>query len=408
MDRKSLKILWLKTGPLHPLDTGGKLRTFNMLRQLNSRHEVCFLSFLPPGLSEDDIRRAFEYSSRQCWIKWKETQKGSLKFYFELFLNLFSDLPYVIEKYKSAEMSRKIAELEGEFDIVVCDFLTPAVNWISGTQGKTKAILFQHNVEALIWKRLAETSGNFVKRWYFTLQWNRLREFEKIGSGYFDGVICVSEEDRRLMKEDYGLNNILGSVPTGVDVDYFTPKNRAPEKNLIVFVGSMDWMPNIDATHFFVNEIYPKIKKIKPEIKFAIVGRKPVDSIRALGKKDNSIIVTGTVNDVRPWLDRAQAMVVPLRAGGGTRIKIYEAMAQGTPVVSTSIGAEGLEIKHNENILIANSPDEFANAVLKLLDDVNLSEKISKNARELVEKNFSWKKVSVIFENYCYQIIDRN
>ncbi|MCX7872239.1 MAG: glycosyltransferase [Verrucomicrobiae bacterium] len=407
MSRDRLKILWLKTGALHPLDTGGKLRTYNMLRQLNTRHEVCFLAFLPPGIAKNSIKQASEYSSEQLWIEMQETPKGSLKFCFELFLNLFSDLPYVIEKYKSAKMSAKIAEVEETFDITICDFLTPAVNWLSATKRPTKSLLFQHNVEALIWKRLAETAGNPIKKWYFTLQWKRLKDFEQMAAAHFGGVVCVSDEDCRLMHKDYGLTNILGSVPTGVDVDYFKPIKRAPEDGLIVFVGSMDWMPNIDAVHYFVNEIYPKIKKTRPGTRFAIVGRKPMESVRALARKDNSIIVTGTVDDVRPWLDKATAMVVPLRAGGGTRIKIYEAMAQGTPVVSTSIGAEGLAIKDNENILIADSVEEFAQDVLTLLEDRTLGEKISKNARELVEKNFSWQKVATIFENYCYQIVEQ-
>lgn len=402
-----LKILWLKTGALHPLDTGGKLRTYNMLRQLKSRHEVCYLSFLSPELTESEIKKANEYSSRQCWVKWKETPKGSLKFFFELALNLFSDLPYVIAKYKSAEMSAKITEIESEYDLTVCDFLTPAVNWIPATRSPSNSLLFQHNVEALIWKRLADSAETTVKKWYFTLQWKRLRKFEQLASLKFGGVVCVSDEDCKLMKQDYGLTNILGSVPTGVDIEYFRPDNRAPEDGLIIFVGSMDWMPNIDAVQYFAEEIYPLIKKRRPNVRFAVVGRKPAESVKALTRKDSSIIVTGTVDDVRPWMDKARVMVVPLRAGGGTRIKIYEAMAQGTPVVSTSIGAEGLVVKNNENILIADNPEDFANATLKLLDNDTIAKEIAKNARELVEKNFSWQRVATIFENYCYQIVER-
>jgi glycosyltransferase involved in cell wall biosynthesis len=234
-----------------------------------------------------------------------------------------------------------------------------------------------------------------------------LRKFEQLASLKFGGVVCVSDEDCKLMKQDYGLTNILGSVPTGVDIEYFRPDNRAPEDGLIIFVGSMDWMPNIDAVQYFAEEIYPLIKKRRPNVRFAVVGRKPAESVKALTRKDSSIIVTGTVDDVRPWMDKARVMVVPLRAGGGTRIKIYEAMAQGTPVVSTSIGAEGLVVKNNENILIADNPEDFANATLKLLDNDTIAKEIAKNARELVEKNFSWQRVATIFENYCYQIVER-
>ncbi|MGC8828864.1 MAG: glycosyltransferase [Verrucomicrobiia bacterium] len=402
---KPLKILWLKTGLLHPLDTGGKLRTYNMLKELKKRHKITYLALKPADYRQEYLEKANEYSHFQILVQWNETRKGALRFYCELFLNLFSALPYSIEKYKSEEMGREIATQEKNYDLVICDFLTPAVNWIHNTTQPEKSLLFQHNVESLIWKRLMENAGNFLKRWYLKKQWKRMYEFEKTVSARFAGVVGVSDEDCQIMRQEYGLNNVLGSVPTGVDIDYFKPDNRSPEDGLILFLGSMDWMPNIDAVEFFTESIYHKIKAKCPGARFIVVGRNPTKSVRELSEKDSSIVVTGTVEDVRPYLRKASVMVVPLRAGGGTRIKIYEAMAAGVPVVSTSIGAEGLAVEHNKNILIADSPEEFAEQTTRLLKDNTLANAISAKGRKLVEENFSWEKVVDLFENYFRLIL---
>ncbi|MGC8744909.1 MAG: glycosyltransferase [Verrucomicrobiia bacterium] len=402
---KPLKILWLKTGLLHPLDTGGKLRTYNMLKELKKRHKITYLALKPTDCRQQYVEKASEYSDFQILVQWNETRKGTLKFFCELFLNLFSTLPYSIEKYKSEQMGREISAQEPNYDLIICDFLTPSVNWIDNASQPEKALLFQHNVESLIWKRLMETSKNFIKRRYLKTQWKRTYRFEKRVSAKFGGVVGVSDEDCQIMRQEYGLNNVLGSVPTGVDIEYFKPDGRLPENGLILFLGSMDWMPNIDAVEYFTESIYHKIKTKYPEARFIVVGRNPTKSIRDLSQKHSSIIVTGTVEDVRPFLKKASVMVVPLRAGGGTRIKIYEAMAAGVPVVSTSIGAEGLAVEHNKNILIADSPEEFAEQTIRLLKDKMLADTIAANGRRLVEENFSWKKVVDLFENYCRLIL---
>jgi glycosyltransferase involved in cell wall biosynthesis len=207
------------------------------------------------------------------------------------------------------------------------------------------------------------------------------------------------------MRKEYGLKNVLGSVPTGVDIEYFKPDGRAPEQGLILFLGSMDWMPNIDAVQYFVGSIFPIIKEKYPSAKLAIVGRNPIKSVKELSDDDKSIVVTGTVDDVRPYLRKASVMVVPLRAGGGIRIKIFEAMASGVPVVSTSVGAEGLDVENNKNILIGDSPEDFADKTLRILN--NELPEISSNARRLVEENFSWEKVTDLFEKYCKTIIEK-
>ena len=405
---ESLRILWLKTGPLHPLDTGGKLRTYHMLRELARHHAVTFLALKPPDASNAILSAASEYSASQVWITWREKPKGSVGFYLELAGNLFSPLPYVISKYRCKEMSHAIAELgrREKHDLIVCDFLTPSVNLFApDVTVALPTLLFQHNVEAVIWERHVQAAGSGLKRAYFKLQWRRLRDYERCVSARFDGVVAVSPEDARRMRQDYGLGNVLGAVPTGVDVDYFGSFKPRPEQGRLVFVGSMDWMPNIDGVCWFAEEIFPRIQAARPETKLAIVGRRPTGRVHELARKNPAITVTGTVDDVRPYLSQAEAIVVPLRVGGGTRVKIYEAMAAGVPVVSTTIGAEGLEVAHGENILLADEPEDFARQTLRLLGEPALRQSLSQNALRLVRERFGWPAVTAVFAGYCQQIV---
>lgn len=405
-EKKQLRILWLKTGPLHPLDTGGKIRTYNMLRQLKSRNEVHYLALAPEGTDSKVLKQAADYSQKQYWVPWKETSKKSPAFFVDLATNLFSRLPYVIVKYESVKMAEKIEELDrfGNYDLIICDFLTPAINLFRNGKTKTPVLLFQHNVESIIWKRLFEKASNPLKRSYFRQQWQRMLAFEKEACQKCDGVVAVSEEDARLFREELKLRNVLGAVPTGVDVKFFSDVKRERKPRSIVFLGSMDWMPNIDAVEYFTNEIFPLLKKDFPETKFTIVGRNPPEKVRRLATADPNVRVTGTVDDVRPFVAESEVMIVPLRVGGGTRIKIFEAMANAIPVVSTAIGAEGLPVKHGEHILLADSPDDFSRCIAQLFRSAEERERIGQNGLSLVSECFGWEAVNELFENYCRQI----
>lgn len=403
-----LKILWLKSGPLHPIDTGGKIRTFNMLRELKKLHEVHYLALSKQEWIDQDRGEAAEYSHAHFWIPWRETAKGTPAFYGDLLGNfLFSNLPYGVAKYESTAMKAKIAELDRsrKYDLIISDFLVPAINVFDGQDGlATKSLLFQHNVEAQIWERSYQTAGNPLQKFYLQKQWRRMADFEKTSAERFDGVVAVSEDDCRLMRERYGLKNVLGSVPTGVDTEYFQPDATPKKKHSLIFLGSMDWRPNIDGIDFFMNEVYPRIKQRVPDVSLSIVGRNPGASIKALAETDASITVSGTVPDVRPHLASSEIMVVPLRIGGGTRIKIYEAMSAGLPVVSTRVGAEGLDVRDGEHIVLADAPEEFARATADLLLNADRRRQIAAAGCEVVRKNFSWTGVTAIFAEYCTRI----
>ena len=405
-----LRILWLKSGPLHPLDTGGKIRTFNTLRELNRRHPVEFLALWEAGLDRTLATKASEYSTTQRWVPWQETPKRFPQLHRALVRNLlFTPLPYVLEKYRSPAMTAAIEEAAhpNRCDLVICDFLTPAVNLPPAGRLRVPTLLFQHNVESLIWKRTADSAAGVSRRVYFRDQWRRVRNFEAQACATFDGIVTVSEDDAAILRQDFKLNNVLGSVPTGVDTDHFQAVTGKRVPRSLVFLGSMDWMPNIDGILWFAESIFPLIKKEFPDTTLTIVGRNPTAPVRALAERDPQIRVTGTVDDVRPYLAEAAVTVVPLRVGGGTRIKIFEAMATGIPVVSTRIGAEGLPLTHDREIVLGDSPAEFAAGVSALFRSDETRERIGNAGLALVREKFGWAASTEVFESYCHQTVSK-
>ncbi|MCA1634415.1 MAG: glycosyltransferase family 4 protein [Acidobacteria bacterium] len=327
--------------------------------------------------------------------------KFSAGFYAELAANLFSPLPYFMKKYKSAQMRREIERLDGSesFDVLICDFLQPSVNVPASI--RAAAVLFQHNVEAIIWKRHYEVQTNPLKKAYLYGQLCKSFAYERAACRRFDHVVAVSTEDRDLMRREYQLEAVT-DVPTGVDTEYFRPSgNVRREPHSLVFTGSMDWLPNEDAIQFFAKQIMPLVKQAVPDATLTVVGRNPYPSLLELSKRDSSIIVTGRVEDVRPFMESAAAYVVPIRVGGGTRLKIYEAMAMQMPIISTTIGAEGLLLSDGAELLLADTPEAFARAVARVITDPNLALKLGTRAAATVRTKFSWEKAAAVFGEVC-------
>ena len=389
-----MKILWVKTDFLHPTTRGGQIRTLEMVKRLHARNELHYLTF-DNGTNPEGLRRAGEYSSKQYTVTHTVPRRGSLAFAGQVFSGTFSRLPLAVSRYESAEMRRLITQLmrTEKFDCVVCDFLAPAPNF----EDLRSCVLFQHNVESVIWERHAQNATDPLRKAYFRLQAKRMFEFERHVCRGVSRIVAVSEDDARLMTSMFGLDHVA-AVPTGVDVGYFTPEQPVPDVADLVFVGSMDWMPNSDGMAYFVREVLPLIHAKRPECKLAIVGREPGPEIRAWAQRDERIRVTGTVPDVRPYLWGSKVSIVPLRIGGGTRLKIYEAMAARTAVVATTIGAEGLDISSPDHFRRADTPAAFAQACLDLLADAGERQRVVESAWRLVASAFSWDHVADCFE----------
>ncbi len=389
-----MKILWACSVFLHPTTRGGQIRTLETLKQLHKRHEVHYVALADPA-DQEGPARAVEYSSKVYPIPYRIAPKTSAKFYGQLVEGVFSSVPVVVFRKKSDAVRAKVAELmeREKFDSVVCDFLTPSINMPQ----LDKCVLFQHNVETMIWRRLAETSTGF-KRAYMQRQAERMFEYEKRVCQTVRHTIAVSEIDAQLMREMFGVTNVE-AVPTGVDIEYFAKPASATRETDMVFVGSMDYLPNVDGILWFTQEVLPLIRQKRPDCTLTVVGRKPPREIQAIAEADPRVKITGTVPDVRPYLWGGAMSIVPLRVGGGTRLKIYESMAAGTPIVSTTIGAEGLEINPPRDIRIGDTAEEFAAQTLALLDSQTQRDAVARAAWELVNAKFSWEKISRDFEH---------
>jgi len=389
-----MKLLWVKTDFLHPTTRGGQIRTLELLRCLHRRHEIHYVAFNDPNEPEG-LNRAHEYSTKAYPIDYQLVDKGSPAFLIELMVGLFSRMPVTIQRCRSTQMRVQIERLiqQERFDCVICDFLSPAPNF----PNLSSCVLFQHNVETVIWQRRTEYSSDWLRRLYLKLQSQRMFRYEGEVCRKVRKVIAVSETDAALMREWYGVKS-AEAVPTGVDAHYFESRAPVPPAADLVFVGSLDWAPNIDGIDWFQREVLPLILRRKPDCSIAIVGRKPPRAIRELSTRYPGIKITGTVPDVRPWLWGSKVSIVPLRVGGGTRLKIFESMAAGIPVVSTTIGAEGLGARDGDTIRIADNPEDFAEACIALLNSIAERERLRDRALRMVTEQYSWEAVASAFE----------
>ncbi len=407
-----MNILWVKTGALHPVDTGGKKRTHAMLRELAKDHHVTYLALKDTTVPLHPDEEPDDYAQEKIWIPWSETPKRSWRIIPDLLKNLLlSNLPYAISKYASKGMAEKIAELDasGRFDLLICDFIFPAPNFGEVAKLRTPSVLFQHNVEAEIWRRLAESQSHPLKRGFFNLQFQRMERAEKELATQFGGVINVSAHDSEICRERYGLNNVLGEVPTGVDTEFFQPRpidfSSAKEAPVLGFLGSMDWNANIDAVDWFLTESFPAIRSTHTNARFKVIGRNPPTWLIERHGSQLGVEFTGTVPDVRPHVAECDLIVVPLRVGSGTRLKILECMAMGVPVLSTTIGAEGLDFLPGTDLEIADTAATISSTAIGVLNDSALLAALAANARSKVTANHGWSAATNHFTALCSEIL---
>jgi glycosyltransferase involved in cell wall biosynthesis len=390
--------LFLQKRFLIPANFGGRIRTLNIVRHLARWHSVTYLC----NIQAEDA--PFVEDMRALGVQletvpWREAKRESWQFYADVGINVFSRYPFNVNKDFDPLLRRRAAELleSGAYDLIVCDFVQMARNVI-GVPGPPR-LLFQHNVEAKIFERMADRESNRCKRWLFRQQQRKLERFEKMAGEQFDRVVAVSVEDRRIFEEAYGWRHV-DTIDTAVDTEYFRPIDAAVTPGRMVFVGSMDWLPNQTGISHFVEAILPRIRAKFPLASLDIVGRRPPEAVQRL-QSVPGVRVTGTVDDVRPHLAEAQVAIVPLYAGGGTRLKFFEYMAMAKPIVSTTIGAEGLNVEEGRNWLRADTDEDFAKQVLRLFEEPALRQQLAGASRELVVTNYNTEAVARQFERSC-------
>lgn len=376
-----------------PLDDGGKIGIFNITKYLSLRgHNITLIAF-------DDLSSLQQdYSELENYCKLFTVPKNSSNITSLAIKNLFSSMPYNIQKYISQEMLRSIFELlkTQEFDIVHIDGLHMAYYGVEIKKTfNIPVVLREHNIESIIMKRVSENSKNILIKSFALLQFKKIYRFERSVTGEFDKCIVITPEDENLLRK-MNPKAQLTVIPAGVDLGIYYPLPAKEVDHSIIFIGNLEWYPNVDGLLWFLRRIYPAIKQKISSIKFYIVGKNPPRALLSFASPD--IIITGYVKDVREYISKSKLVVVPLRIGGGMRIKILEAMAMGKAVISTPIGAEGINAKNDEEIIIRDGENDLANAVVELIFNDEERMKIGESAFKFVSGKYAWNKIAEKFE----------
>jgi glycosyltransferase involved in cell wall biosynthesis len=400
-----MRVLWVKAGKILPVDTGGKLRSYHLAKQLASRHELTFLSYYDGPADERyerDIAKEFPdaVTIRSGWTLDDPVQR--LLHYAG---RLPSSAPYAVTKFTVPEVRRRITTWmrDRRFDVMIADFLASSLNFPRTLD--VPCVLFQHNVESVLWRRQARHEPNPITRLIYSLEAAKMLRYERRTVRRFHHVIAVSDTDRDLMADMIDPRHI-SVVPTGVDLSRFkNARSHHASRPVVLFLGSMDWEANIDGVEWFVENSWARIAEAVPDAQFRIVGRNPHPRITRLA--GGAIDVTGTVPSVVEHLAEAAVVVVPLRIGGGTRLKIFEAMAAGRAVVSTRIGAEGLEVTHDRDIVLEDEPRGFADAVIRILRDPATRDRLGRGAAALAERH-DWREVFEEFDKALQRAMEQD
>ena len=393
------RLLFVSPRFLFPADSGGRIRTTQVLRGLKGgAFEITLVSPAAPGDAEAHAESISNACDRFRW--WPEERNGKLRSIRRL-LHLASPLPLPVADDRSEAGRRSVAaELSTRYDVVVFDF--PHATVLAPPSMSQASVLFTHNVESEIFRRHAEVATNGLMRWIWRDQLRKMLAFEVEALRRFDVVVAVSERDKQTFLADFGVTNVR-TIPTGVDVDYFGYAAPA-EEPVVAFTGAMDWAANIDGISFLMDEVWPLVSAKIVDAKMVVVGRNPPPALVGKARRRGlAWAFTGFVEDVRPHVHGAAAYVIPLRVGGGTRMKVFEAMSMGCPVVSTGIGVEGLPVEPDRHYLRADNAPGFADAIVRLLQDRGLGRELSRRARDYVAAGFSFRIAARAFEAHCLE-----
>jgi sugar transferase (PEP-CTERM/EpsH1 system associated) len=396
-----MNILYLQTDFPYPPIGGGRSRAFYLIKELAKDSSITLVSFaeVDPQTEEKEVMK--QYCRDVFVIPFR--RHHSLR---KLFLSLFTSVPYKVLQYGSKEFADTVTYqfASNKFDLVFSEhpYLAQYI------PSKAEFALPQ-NIELMstIYER-TRRSGNLRMRLYALSQWRKMQNYELELIRRFGVFIAVDRMEQEIIKEK--LPNVKTClVPNGVDVEYFSPSGQHSSSvpSNIVFTGVFSYYPNEQAAVAFSREVLPRIRKHFPKIRFTIVGKNPSEQVRRLAE-DPLITVTGYVNDVRPFLENATVVVVPLRIGGGTRLKILEALAMGKPVISTTIGCEGLNVQHGKTILIADTAEEFAVTVVNVLKDTVLAQSLGQEGRRLVEREYRWEVAGDRLREFVKQCVREN
>jgi sugar transferase (PEP-CTERM/EpsH1 system associated) len=387
-----MQVLWITSSLPYPPVTGAKIRMWNLLKCAARHHHITLLSLV----DQADELQFLPYL--QCCVKVetvvKQRRRNRGKLFFRLLRTLLKEQPARNGIAYYEDMQRKVREITSRytFDIINIEqsHMAPYIEFVANADQVRLITLY--DVGATQQERVLRIQAGLPSRWGIWLDAFLLRRWEPAYlARHFDKCIVVSPADEALLRQANPALE-LAVVPNGVDTTQYGLLADAPDSKDILFVGKMNYAPNVDGVRFFCQEVFPLVKQQVPEARLLIVGQDPVAALRAMASDD--VTVTGSVESIIPYYQQSCMSIVPLRAGSGTRLKILESMALGRPVVSTTIGCEGLAVTPEENILVADGPADLARQVIRLLSDQDLRRRIIAGGRQLVEMTYDWQVIA--------------
>lgn len=393
--RRRLSVLFVTPYLPSPPRFGGQMRLHGLISGLAASHDVSVLSLVDVSEDQDEaLRETQSYCRTVTTVPNRRYAAGGASKRLLQLASLFSGRSYGALVHHQADFEDALdLALSREYHDIVCFELAPMAEYGRGRPNPSRNgpafVLDEHNIEYELGKQTASAGASVVRRAYSALDWRKVRSEELRSWSKLDGCTLTSERDREILLADAPTTR-TAVVPNGVDIEFFHPR-RPPEPptDTLLFFGAIDYHPNTDGLRYFLGEVFPLLRARAPRVKLSIVGRRPPPEI--LAHRGPDVQITGAVEDVRPHLARASIVIVPLRLGSGTRLKILEAMAMGKAVVSTTLGAEGLAVVPERDLLLADDPATFAAQIQRLLDDPKLAARIGAAGRRLVVERYSWR-----------------
>jgi glycosyltransferase involved in cell wall biosynthesis len=391
----------------YPPTSGKRIRTLNLTLRLARRHKLTYFCHRNADAAEEGAAVAHfaEHGIETVVVDRAVPSKSGPAFYGRLAANLFSPLPYSVATHTSRGLRNALRRHAATHpvDLWHCEW-TPYAESLRAVSGRR--VVVAHNVESIIWRRYYETEANTLRRWYIKQQWKKFERFERHILDAADCTIAVSDVDAERFRRDFGLSRV-DVVENGVDTAYFRPTKVRRTPGRLLFLGSLDWRPNLDGIARLLDDIFPAVRAAEPDATLDLVGRNPPSWLRRRVSEMPGVALHGDVPDVRPFLAECAVMVVPLRIGGGSRLKILEALAAGVPVVSTRIGAEGLCLEPDRDITIAKDTDHIAAALVAALRTPERMFRQAASGRERVLARYDWDSLADEMERVWLECVGR-
>jgi glycosyltransferase involved in cell wall biosynthesis len=402
-EQPGLRVVIVDGDVSYPATSGKRLRTLHLMLHLARRHHITYIARCHNGPAEAQAAKEFlrDHDITPIIVDDPAPRKAGPAFYARLAGNLFSSLPYSATAHDSTRLRAAIAEHAATYPVDLWQFEWSVHAGIAGSHPAPR-VLSNHNVDTLIWQRYCETERNPLRRWFIRGQWKKWQRFERLAYAAMDRIVAVSEQDAEIVRDRFGIDRV-DVVDNGIEAGDYLHVRAGGRPDSILFLGSLDWRPNLDAVRILLDRIFPAVRAAIPTVRLQIVGRNAPPWLIQKAHEVANVEVHSSVPDVRPFLADSGVLAVPLRIGGGSRLKILEALACGLPVVSTRIGAEGLHLKDGVHLAVVDSVEEIAGALVECIRQPGRARRLAEEGRRLVLREYNWavlaNKLAAVWES---------